>query len=796
LAGFHTAEGGILVKNCIAAQLSVCIGLMSVLPTVTIAQDTAPPTRAGDQLEQVIVTARRTEERVQEVPLTISAFNAETLREASIKETQDLMYSVPGLYLAGGGGEENAVYTIRGQSRPVAGPGQPGVVTYFAEVPQPNFGSQALLYDMSSAQVLKGPQGTLFGRNTTGGAVLLYPTAPSDTFDAYVQGTYGNYDYQDVEGAVNIPLVSDKAALRMSGRLSRRDGYTNNVGAGSDPDDIHSDQGRIALRLTPFEALENITYFDYRRTKQTGSAQLLVEVTPLAAVFGLDALLNADFAAQQARGPRTVDYGPFDPRSHQKHITVVNRTTLQLGPVEVVNIFGYQELEWLYDANTDALPEPVGLLDAINIYHPRLRTEELQLRGTALNETIDWIVGGFLFKSDAYDTNGSIFPQFFGVFPGNFTYNYTDEESRAVFANVKSKLDGVLEGLSVNLGMRYTWDEQDGCGGNGESNPPFTIGPNDCRADHPVFVTDTGAELHYESSAPTWTFGLDWKVTDELFAYFTTRRGYRAGGLNFPALGTALRSQQTFDPEKITDFEVGMKSSWHAGSVSGLFNIAAFLAKAKDVQYALTGAITQPGCIAGDPVFGSAPFSPDGDCNTGNDPAQTVLLVNIGDTEVRGIELEASISPLEGLRFGATATLLDQATDKLSIAPNLQAFSPIRGNKIPLEYTAEQSYTLDARYRLPLSSTLGDLSLYAAMYHSGKVNMLAYRADAYTLVDVRADWNGIMGSRLDLGLFGKNVFDEEAVMGGAINTPGTPGISVIFNEPRTYGVQLRYRFAD
>lgn len=759
------------------------------------AQET--PQAAEAVIKDIVVTARRTTENIQKVPVTITAFSADTLREANVKETQDLMYAVPGVYLTGAGGKENAVYSIRGQGRPVAGPGQPGVVTYFAEVPLPNFGSSSLTYDLSSVQVLKGPQGTLFGRNTTGGALLLYPTKPSYEVEGYAQATYGNYDYKDFEGALNLPIVADRVALRVSGRLSRRDGYTKNLGTGGDPDNIHSDQVRIAMRIDPIDTIENVTYFDYRRTKQRGSSQVLVEVTPLAALYGIDAMLQADLAAQRARGPREVDYGDFTIRSNQKQIALVNRTEIDLGAATFVNLFGYQTVKWQYDANTDALPEPVGLLDAINSFADRVITDEVQLRGDAFAEKLEWLVGGFYYKKDNNGLNGSIFPQFFGLFPGNFAYNYATDNSRAIFGNVRYKLDSVAQGLSINVGLRHTWDKQFLCGGSGESAPPFVVRRQTCSDDNPVFLPGTGAELTARSKALTWTMGIDWQATDNMFLYATTRRGYRAGGLNSPRLGAGLAAQQVFRPEKVTDFEIGIKSSWQAGDVSGRFNVSGFVTKAKDTQYALTGAATQAGCVAGDPMFGQPPFSPDGDCDPSNDPAQTTLLVNLGDTTIKGIEAEAIVSPTQSLRFSVRGTILDNSTDELSLSPGLAAaYAGITNGKIPLNFTAKKTLNADVRYELPVAESAGKVSLNASLYWSDKVNLLAYRAASYTLVDARLNWDSIGGSRLDASLFAKNLFDKDAVIAGAINTPGAPAISVNYNEPRTYGLQLRYRFGN
>src|SRR5690606_24794518 len=120
-------------------------------------------------------------------------------------------------------------FQIRGQAKARSGFNSPAVVSYFADVPQPTFGSSIATYDLASVQVLKGPQGTLFGRNTIGGAVLFYPAAPTYDFGGYVQGSFGRYNNASIEGAVNFPLIDGKAALRIAGRAETHDGYTRNL---------------------------------------------------------------------------------------------------------------------------------------------------------------------------------------------------------------------------------------------------------------------------------------------------------------------------------------------------------------------------------------------------------------------------------------------------------------------------------------------------------------------------------------------------------------------------------------
>ncbi len=183
----------------------------------------------------MIVTAQRREENIQSVPVAITAFDNNSLREQNITSPLDLNGKVPGVTVGNGGQQRNGeVVTIRGQGQTYLSP--VGVVNYFAEVPLiqsgvlANQGGPGTFWDLSSLQVLRGPQGTLFGRNTTGGAVLLGPKKPAEEFSGYVQAQGGDYDNKEYEGAVNVPLIEDKLMVRLSYKDVERDGFTEDVG--------------------------------------------------------------------------------------------------------------------------------------------------------------------------------------------------------------------------------------------------------------------------------------------------------------------------------------------------------------------------------------------------------------------------------------------------------------------------------------------------------------------------------------------------------------------------------------
>lgn len=777
----------------IVAPLSTAslYGQTAPIPAANPASPTPAPTSDQAQLAsspfaEIVVTARRSAESAQTAPLTIAALNSSALREASVRTSQDLMFQIPGINLTGANSRENATYFIRGAGKSPIGPGSPAVVSYFAEVPLNVFGSGGLTYDLSDIQVLKGPQGTLFGRNTTGGAILFSPAAPTNDWGGYLQQSVGNYNYHDLEGAINVPIVDDKVALRVAGRLDRRDGYYANIGSGGRLDSSHSDQVRGSLKLTPVNGLTNLTIFDYRHTANTASADEIAAVAPFPASPTIEELLLAELAAQQSRGPRSVDFGDFQAYSRQHHYTLVNRTEVDLGPAQLVNIFGYQILKWDTATNVDGVKEP--LVDGTVLYNQKTITDEAQLKGKVFQDKVEWLLGAFYYDNTPRGIQGSDINTFYTN--GPIQYDYSSDRSRAVFGNLVWHLDSLLDGLSLNAGVRYTWDKYRTCLGAGELSPPYTVGPGACSASNPIFQVGTGAVLHTKSSAPTWTIGADWKVNRDVFVYAVTRRGYRGGGINEPQLGGILAAFQFFRPEKVTDGELGARTDWRIGKVRGRFNVSFFIAQTTNTQLGIPGFTTEPGCTAGS----AQPISPDGDCNVANDPSGTILTTNVGTKTDKGIDIEGFVVPFKGFQVGGSASILRQSTSKFSLPASIALYGSTFNGKIPLISSPKNSGTAYVRYQLPLPESVGSVAFRASYFVTGKVLLYDYVAKGYSLADLRLDWDDIRGTKFSAGLFAKNVFNKNTPIAGGVTSPALPFTTVVYNDPRTYGLEFRYQF--
>ena len=758
-----------------------------------------------DTRDDIVVTARRSEESIQSAPVSVTAFNGESLRDAGIQKTEDLMVKTPGVYLGGSGGRENSVFQIRGQSKARSGFNSPAVVSYFADVPLPTFGSGVPTFDMQSVQVLKGPQGTLFGRNTTGGAILFYPTVPNYEFGGYVEVGYGNYDNKQLQAALTIPVVDGKVALRLSGQLDKRDGWTRDITYNVRRDGNDSKAFRVSLLLEPFDGLKNVTIYDFYDNEYNGDGVVLTNIRTVApllpAAFGIRAAAEAALARQQARGPRIVE-SDSRPIVETRRQGISNRTDLDItDDVAITNIFGYRRTHLFYVANSEGLPRlnsttipgaSFSVLNGSAIINTEQFTDELQFKGSLLDNKVEWLVGGFYLHGRPYGPTGTGSLQFYSGPPGatdisNFGYNFITEDSRAVFGNAVIDLASLVDGLKLSLGARYTWDKQKSCVGN-DTTTQGRLAPSDCASGNPSIIRPSVNRT--KSDAPTWQGSLEWQATPELFAYVVSRRGYRAGGLNAPTLAGRLAPFQSFGPEKVTDVEGGIRSDWNlGGDFKFRFNASAFLANFSDVAFSLSGLRTTSvaACTA---AGGAFPTSPDGDCNPNNDPISGALTTTAGRTRVTGLDIDGFLAFNRQLRFTYAYSYLNPKSRSIDLPPVLLPYLPT-GTSIGFDFVAKNSYSLGAEWDVPVGDS--KLEFGADLYHSGSRSFVDERFPAYTIMNARVAWAD-PSDHIEISAYASNLFDKTYISQGSFGGPAAGITASIFGAPRQYGVRARYRF--
>jgi iron complex outermembrane receptor protein len=755
---------------------------------------------AADQkastLDEVVVTARRVAENVQTVPVSITALSSEVLSERSVLNLGDIQRLTPGLFYTNLGANQTQP-TLRGAGTYAAGDAVRPVVTYFAEVPLHGASGLAPLFDLSNVQVLKGPQGTLFGRNAYAGAVLITPRAPSFDFGGYAKLSAGNYDYNAAEAGVDIPIVDEKVALRLAGLYQRRDGYIKNI-SGPDGYELNENNFRASLLIQPTENFRITEIYDYRFTSGAGATSVNLGISPtiIATARGLAPALyncasgnpscNILAAIQQAAslGPYGANFGVIKPLEKIRAWGSTTKAEYTIGDVNLVNILGFRKHSGSSRSEVDGLGLSVPLFHAFSYDKAEQLSEEFHADGHSFDGKLNWIAGFFYAHVKQNSVGGLTLLE--GIRPpGPETASliYRTNITKAVFGQVTWDFSDQVKGLSLDLGARYNWDEKSSCFRLVPAPgfvPPLDVNPNTLagRGDCGTILQKTT----YKGEAPTWNIALNYQATDGVFLYVTARRGYREGSLNIPDLSqTILRNFQSAGPEKVTDVEVGLKSDWRMGEVVGRLNLSAYHGWYKGVQVGISTAPLQNFC---------PPVSPPGNplcLPPAQQPNGNSVNVNVGSQEVSGAEMQLEVRPTADLTLtaGVAYTHLDKTdftVPSFATAPVVSIFSP--------EWTANATL----RYRLPFQPLDPDSSLTFLAAYSYSDSILirgTRRTPSWDQTDLRLDWKDVGGEGLTISAFVTNVFDQT----NAIVVSGGAGIdSASYNAPRMYGVEVKLDF--
>jgi iron complex outermembrane receptor protein len=798
--------------------------------TIAYAQAPGQPRATSDD-EEIIVTARRTEERLQDVPISITVFSQEQLSNRNIFNAGDLGTYTPSLSTNSRFGPEKSSFAIRGFTQ--EGKTSPSVGVYFADVVAPrssggttagNGAGVGSFFDLQSVQVLKGPQGTLFGRNTTGGAILLVPRKPTDRIEGYAELSAGNYNMQRVEAAFNVPVAS-WLRVRAGVDWQQRDGYLKNH-SGIGPKRM-ADTDYIAARLSVVadltSNLENYTIASYSNSDTNGTVFRLSICNRARANFttGLLTLLGCNqIDRQNARGDGfwDVENNDADPFMRFKQWQVINTTTWQVSnTLKIKNIFSYAEFreQSSFSLNGENLILPFivpGLsLPAIQL-HPGVSgynsaqssmVEELPFQGIAIDGRLKWQAGAYLevskplgFSSGLTNillacadvsTFQCINPLGAGTISGSNTkdtFNNKGLYAQATFDLTKQ--------LSITGGFRYTIDKMKNVAENlsirfpAPNTPQFTCHNvllfNSNPATLDPLVVSGQAQCHHEisikSKRPTWLIDLDYKPTDDILIYAKWARGYRQGGINPNNLGL-----EVWGPEKVDTYEVGAKTSFR-GAVRGNFNIAAFYNNFTDQQIAanLLPLSTFQGRLGG---------------------AQAI--VNAGKSRIWGVEVDASIRPFRGFSLDVGYTYLHTKLLEISLPPTPPVYQPIFSTAEvggPLALSPKHRLTVTGAYTLPLSEDIGQITFSATYTYTSANNATApvvtpiFKIPAVNLVNLNASWKNMFGGPIDSSFFMTNVTNEKYIVFpsasyGSFGWDGGPT-----NLPRMWGFRLKYHFGD
>lgn len=729
--------------------------------------------QGGRNVDEIVVTARRVAESQQSVPIAITTFSQEALERNQIRSLVDLQQFVPSASVTGYNSRNQEWFSLRGQGETGldTGGGVGGgsaVVGYLAEVPV-TIAGPGLYYDLASVQVLKGPQGTLFGRNTTGGAILFEPRRPTDDLEGYVSATIGNYGRRELQGAINLP-ITEGLALRIAGQTGDRDGYTRDIVQNVTYQSRTFDALRAGLQFNGGR-FSNYLLANYVEYDETGSGNILLYVRPGNPALG------AALAEQRALGIRRTQHSVTGQRDIGKFLTIINRTEFEASDnLTVRNIASFTHLRTLRRVDEDGtrliILDSTGPLPGDFQKNQHVFTEELQLQGKSFGGGLTWQIGGY-FEDAKNPRNNSFSQQFASAFFLSTFRIDRENTSKGLYAQGTIGLGRLAEGLKFTAGYRHTWDRVGfGVAFAGSATQVPSTGDPCFSVAGSVFPDNCLVSDSSQDNGSSYTLGLDWQISPSVLAYLVHRKGYKSGGFNIVAtqLGASDSDFFRYDPESVLDVEFGLKTDWRIGAGRGRTNIAVYRSKYKDAQ-ALTAA------VVGGSVQG--------------------VTANAASATIWGVEVENTLRPTRSIELNLTYSYLNAGYDEY-VTPLGRDLSDT-----PYPNAPRHKLAAGARVRLPTPASSGEVwfgatysyqdEIYVGIGDNGPGSPGNMQPD-YGLINLRADWYGIFGSKLDLAAFVTNVTNK-AYQVTALDLYNALGYTTgTFGEPRMYGASLRYGF--
>lgn len=769
------------------------LGLAAIAPAAAQTASEPPTTAVAAEDEMIVVTARRREEALQDVPISVTAISGQELAERNVTNIQQLTNAVPGITATpGANSRDSLAFAIRGQrSGETALLTDPPVGFYFAEVVQPRpFGFGFALYDLQNVQVLKGVQGTLFGRNMTGGAILIEPTRPRYETAGELRVEAGNYNMRSTYGMFNLPVVDDVLAVRGNFLIRERDGFTIDNRTGRDYDNQDYQSGRLSILFDPSDNIRNLTIFDGVWAEDNGTGNVLTNLRQVAdpnvnpnglpsvgdparlGAAGVSALAAA-FAQQQQLGPRRVVGSVYDgnftglgvkqpfpgdvPFNNIQNWGITDQLTVDFNPdLRLKTIVGYRRA--YFRRNIDFFNVPVNVISTQTADLVRTYSAEVQLQGRSFDR-LDWVTGVFGLREQGLGEWGLSNQLSEGLADPSSTTTERRVEGEALSAAVfVAGTYELAEQWKVSGGVRWNYDERSVESSNRRRSTGACL--------HTDFPNGSGVCLLSNEEvwhALTWDATLQWEPTDTTTIYGSVRSGFRSGGFNARS-ATRMTQVQPFDPEEVMEYELGAKQRWDFEGGDLTANVAVY-------DQDMTNAQVVRSLLVGTP------------------PILTQVTTNAGAQHNYGLDLDVSL----GLDSGFDLTFFYAFNNVAMTENRLPVRSPFGSPK--------HQAGLSLGYDFPVAETLGDLSggidiSYRSNTHLDDISTAADQPP-YSLVNLHLNWDRVMNSNVGLGLFVNNALDETYRQITRANDDVASNIGVtgtIYGEPRMYGMSARYTF--
>ena len=712
------------------------------LPASAVGAQAADQTNA---LEEITVTAQRRQENLQNVPISVTAFTAADLETQSIRNIEDAAAESPNVVINPSSNTGSSAASIY-----IRGIGQfdeiittdPGVGVYVDGVYMARtIGSLLDIGDFATLEILRGPQGTLFGKNTIGGAINITTVRPSTSeLGGYGELTYGSHHEVDFRGAVGVPIVTDTLAVRASLVTINADGYGHQAN-GVDTGDKDRQSGRVELLWTPSSNLDVLLSGDKSRVRQRMEPRTDVYINPAAPLAFLYNVFVGPFDQRYlspnpffnyATGPNVDNLDSWG--------TSLNLSWRVADGLTARSITAYRSQSSLTKIDADNTPaQMIQFNESIDQHQ---LSEELQLQGLSADRRLDWTVGAIAFHEDAGQVTDSF--QVAPLLPiiGDTSVHDVEsikDDSVGIYAQATYHLTSQW---ASTLGLRYTHESKEWIYNLGTQ---FT---------HVPFLPPGSQSDSWNPVTPK--IGIQFTPTDNLLTYVSASRGFRSGGFNGRA---NTPGDQSFDPEWVWTYELGVKSQWLDNRLRVDGDI--FYNDYRDLQLLE---------ITTTPTGGYAIFTR-----------------NAAQAKTDGAELELVAAPVTGLELSTAIGYLDA---------RIKSVSPEAGipNGATLQESPKWSTDFGAQYTVPVGAS-ASVVFRADWTHKTKMYFDAANSESiagdFTSLNARValDWN----PGWELAAFGTNLTNKHNILGGQ-DTGAFGFAEVQWGAPREFGITARKQF--
>lgn len=734
-------------------------------PPVAEPELQGPAPRQGSS--DIIVTATRRDQSDLSVPAAVTALSAEMLEMAAVRDTQDLAQLAPGLVITTAASEASAA-TIRMRGIGTSGTnlGLEGSVGVFVDGVYRARSGIALgdLFDVAQVEVLRGPQGTLFGKNTTAGALLIQTRAPSYEWGGEAAGAIGNRDGIRVTGAIGGPLVSDVAAFRLSGVYTHRDGYLNDVGTGAQVNDRDRYALRGQLLIDPLDSVSIRIIADHSSKQEQCCAATVIQngsTAPAIAALG-------GFVPDEFEDYTTASNQPYQADTNEWGLSA--QINVDFGQTQWMTLFSWRDFNSSRSVDSDFTNIDI-LRTPFEDTQDRFFTVETTLKGTA--GPVEWLVGGFMFDQQTDQSSAIVygadlnrylqvsFPAAAGLLAGLYPEGGGDtrrdfSQSSSGWSVFTHNIISILPDVQATIGLRYLEEDKTGSG-QFAFNSPACAQPA-VPAGLKFLCPTPDFESSFEDEALLGTAALSWEITPGALVYASFSRGYKGGGLNLDRTGgLAGEAGATFLPEEVDSYEIGAKGQILNGKAR--FALTLFTADITNFQQ--------------------------------NEFTGTAFTIsNAAEVRSRGVEFETTLRPVPWFDFSNTV-IYNEAT-----YGNATPSAALRGRQIV--NAPKWTWQSQVRIERPIGDSgwttqwsanlrlLSDLNTSVALLPQAEQDGYVLLGGRISLRNPSKDW--------DVSLFAQNLTNQyyRTIVFAGVVQPGT--FNAYVGEPRIYGIETRVRF--